>query len=445
MWDTDAISESSWTTNEDDAAEPKCDQSFSLDADPTDMQFSLTSKYVGVTETERQSDPTHACLDKSDMRTRSDSPIEGVIMALNSLSSLLDDKESISLPFFQVESPLKHNSSEIRDDVYLTSPKTSEALKFDAPIPSPYPRVDLFGSGNEVSEAAHCPEIYKFNTYTRHNPTLRTNPPYSMSGIAYTFDNKPQACDYTNYLAANSMSKGVGHSDRYLEATAAYERTHQQYQNFETDGQLFPPYAMTHSPSLSPYQSSPSAYSSLTRHGVAPRGALMTPSLVVKNDYIQQQKTLNKITALRRSQMGFNPQNLKGPIYKVQFKRKYRYFTLGVNAPRSIVVSDFVKVEADRGEGLGVVHSILSPEMYWQEVSTLSTTKEEEGSREVKQIIRLASTYERRQLPGKYHDEAQVLQSCLQLNNIYALPMTIVDVEFQFDRHKLTVYYDSPR
>jgi hypothetical protein len=26
----------------------------------------------------------------------------------------------------------------------------------------------------------------------------------------------------------------------------------------------------------------------------------------------------------------------------------------------------------------------------------------------------------------------------------YRLPMAVVDVEYQFDRHKITIYYDSP-
>ena len=37
------------------------------------------------------------------------------------------------------------------------------------------------------------------------------------------------------------------------------------------------------------------------------------------------------------------------------------------------------------------------------------------------------------------------LQTCENLAlHTYRLPMTVVDVEYQFDRHKITVYYDSP-
>ena len=42
---------------------------------------------------------------------------------------------------------------------------------------------------------------------------------------------------------------------------------------------------------------------------------------------------------------------------QVHFKRAHRNFLLSPSAPRNILPGDFVKVEADRGEDLGVVVS----------------------------------------------------------------------------------------
>ena len=120
---------------------------------------------------------------------------------------------------------------------------------------------------------------------------------------------------------------------------------------------------------------------------------------------------------------------------------------MGPLSPKDLKPGDFVKVEADRGEDLGIIYAVMGPDGYFREQTYLASInpKEEEISKEIKLILRLASTYEKRQLPGKNLDEAQVLQSCHELNNIYMLPMIIVDVEFQYDRHKLTIYYESGR
>lgn len=112
-----------------------------------------------------------------------------------------------------------------------------------------------------------------------------------------------------------------------------------------------------------------------------------------------------------------------------------------------IHVGDYVKVEADRGEDLGVVHGIITVPTFLdlrRQHHLAHGSKDEDGAWDLKQIIRLASTYERRQLPNKALEEIQVTQNAFDLaQNVYGLPMTIIDAEFQFDRHKLIIYYDS--
>ncbi len=51
----------------------------------------------------------------------------------------------------------------------------------------------------------------------------------------------------------------------------------------------------------------------------------------------------------------------------MQFKRAHKNFILAPSAPRNIIPGDFVKVEADRGEDMGIVLS-KSPACDFEEV-----------------------------------------------------------------------------
>lgn len=132
---------------------------------------------------------------------------------------------------------------------------------------------------------------------------------------------------------------------------------------------------------------------------------------------------------------------LNGMIYQVQFKCMFRHFILGANvAPNSVNVGDFVVVEADRGEDIGIVTDVLPMKTFVERRIYMKTSVEDDNV--IGRIIRVASVAERQFLPEKFHDEDNILQFCRELSHsTYRLPMVIHDVEYQFDRHKLTVYY----
>lgn len=421
------------------------------------------------------------------------------------IASFLNENEMFNRPFLQAGSPLAQNSVgdspvNLYGDGYLSSegpsnnnfskhvtkniqfqsstsqnPKMSTVSRFpqiatedlfrytngdDHPVMS---SVSSLEENSSSSLRSYLTQSVKTDlTVSVKSPSTKSILPLTGSPATsgLSTENQFQNYGYTNCFASNvsaNTTSAMTPRDSNFLLDASREQNHHRPHTSGIDSQMFSnlrtksppiqyaslsshygPTSTASSPAISPSYTIQAKYNN--------RGLLTSSggnSIIGKNEYIQQQKTLNKITSLRRNQMSFSPHNVNGPVYKVQFKRKFRYFTLGVSAPGNIAVGDFVKVEADRGEGLGVVQSVLSPDLYWQEVLSTPNGKEEEGSREIKQIVRLASTYERRQLAGKFHDESQVLQSCLQLNNIYLLPMNIVDVEFQFDRHKLIVYYDS--
>lgn len=101
-----------------------------------------------------------------------------------------------------------------------------------------------------------------------------------------------------------------------------------------------------------------------------------------------------------------------GTVYVVQHKNSHRHYMLHPQARPNISVGDFVIVDGDRGEDLGVVVDLLSMgafiEMKFLAASQGGALDEDQNT--VGQILRLATLYERQQLPAKYHDEQTVVK-----------------------------------
>jgi len=74
-------------------------------------------------------------------------------------------------------------------------------------------------------------------------------------------------------------------------------------------------------------------------------------------------------------------------------------------------IGDFVKVEADRGEDLGIITEIMNSQEFiergFRGGQSLPNIDEDY---KVRKIIRPASLFERQRLPEKYHDEQCVLR-----------------------------------
>jgi hypothetical protein len=134
-----------------------------------------------------------------------------------------------------------------------------------------------------------------------------------------------------------------------------------------------------------------------------------------------------------------------GYIYQVQFKRTYRWLVLGPSAPRNTIgAGDFVKVEADRGEDLGIVCDRIAAADFHDERPTAGYRgRGGVGQAENKRILRLASVEDKAQLPFKHMEEERALYVCCEKVSQRKLPMAIVDASYQFDRHKLTFYFEA--
>lgn len=106
------------------------------------------------------------------------------------------------------------------------------------------------------------------------------------------------------------------------------------------------------------------------------------------------------------------PYPIDGYIYQVQFKRAHRNFVLSPSAPRDVLPGDFVKVEADRGEDMGIVLAKCPLDSFEEVIPTAGYRGRgfASGHGERKYLYRLATAEERASLAVKVNDEERALE-----------------------------------
>ncbi|KAG5510073.1 hypothetical protein JKF63_06966 [Porcisia hertigi] len=128
------------------------------------------------------------------------------------------------------------------------------------------------------------------------------------------------------------------------------------------------------------------------------------------------------------------PEECSGPYQVlVEFKRKR---TLQYESPCYVSPGEHVVVGGDRGEDIGLVRRT------W--VETEAQQPSENRDKGVGKVLRVASTLEVTQLQSLQTDlETRAVEVAQEKVQESGLPMRIVDAEYQFDRRKLTFYYQS--
>ncbi|KAK8827458.1 hypothetical protein WA538_003420, partial [Blastocystis sp. DL] len=114
-------------------------------------------------------------------------------------------------------------------------------------------------------------------------------------------------------------------------------------------------------------------------------------------------------------------------LFEIQFKRSSR-LCMGSEEDAVIDIGDYVYVTGDRGVDLGHVinrKTCLSPPSH----------------QPMPLVLNKASPLEVSLLKDQRREEMYVLRLCCQKAQQQNLGIVIVDVEFQYDRKKLTVYY----
>jgi hypothetical protein len=137
-------------------------------------------------------------------------------------------------------------------------------------------------------------------------------------------------------------------------------------------------------------------------------------------------------------------------VYSVKFKRTQRSFVVGPRLNRDLKVGTYVKVEADRGEDLGIVVGKVAHEKQGRSnfrgdmgMTPSTGSLGGSGNTDMKRIIRLATHDEVSLLAMKREEEEELLKICRTKVQQRALPMNVVDAEYQFDRHKLTFFFEA--
>ena len=119
-------------------------------------------------------------------------------------------------------------------------------------------------------------------------------------------------------------------------------------------------------------------------------------------------------------------------IYYVRFKRTTRMHVLHPSAPLNIGVGDFVRVEADRGEDLGVVQTKVHVSEYRPEDPRTAGYRGRgfcSSHNEIKWLYRLATTTERLQIRDKVIEEQEALHVISSKIAQRHLPMEVIDAE----------------
>jgi cell fate regulator YaaT (PSP1 superfamily) len=100
---------------------------------------------------------------------------------------------------------------------------------------------------------------------------------------------------------------------------------------------------------------------------------------------------------------------------------------VGIN----IKTGDYVVVEVDRGEDAGIVIAL----------GRVVTLKEIDV--EPPQLMRLATPADLEKIKTNREEEEKAFEVCKEKITKHDLNMKLVDVEYQFDRNKLTFYFTS--
>lgn len=136
--------------------------------------------------------------------------------------------------------------------------------------------------------------------------------------------------------------------------------------------------------------------------------------------------------------------------YEVEFKRGRTEVFAGKAGYNP---GEYVKVEADRGEDIGRVgrrimdiskiNGSSSPDPANQMEDSLGRPKRHELPS--KKIISVANARELELLDEQRKEEHEVFEVCKSKVRQRLLPMNVIDAEYQYDRHKLTFFFEADR
>jgi len=118
-------------------------------------------------------------------------------------------------------------------------------------------------------------------------------------------------------------------------------------------------------------------------------------------------------------------------VYEVEFKGGRREYFL-CHDSLSAEASEFVIVQADRGEHIGRVHRKGPQSLFPQ-------------AKEVKSILRHATYTDMQIMMDNKHKEQEAFEVCKKKIENHGLKMKLVDVEYQFDANKICFFFTADK
>ena len=118
-------------------------------------------------------------------------------------------------------------------------------------------------------------------------------------------------------------------------------------------------------------------------------------------------------------------------IYEVEFKGGRREYFL-CHDSITAEISEFVIVQADRGEHIGKIHRKGPQNIFPQ-------------AKEVKSILRHATYTDIQIMMDNKHKEEEAYEVCEQKIENHGLNMKLVDVEYQFDGNKICFFFTAEK
>ncbi len=206
------------------------------------------------------------------------------------------------------------------------------------------------------------------------------------------------------------------------------------------------PHSHTHNPAAGPAAVIPDGmkdpFENLTRP-VPPEVATLDDAVLV---YASDEHGEEAVTAPRPDQMyddtGCCHQTIEAdgvdsaPYTEVIFKGERRgYYLNTLAAP--LARDTWVLVEAEKGLDLGIV-GCTGHDAYLKTRMRLRPCEEAP-----KKVVRLAEEQDMRILSYHREQERTAFAVCLDRIHMFALPMKLVDVEFQYDRNRITFYFTA--
>jgi cell fate regulator YaaT (PSP1 superfamily) len=117
-------------------------------------------------------------------------------------------------------------------------------------------------------------------------------------------------------------------------------------------------------------------------------------------------------------------------IYLVQFKGNRREFYYNTYY-HSLILDEYVIVQAERGEDAGLLKKKVAVELDFSETE------------KPRSILRPASDEDIEKIKSNHAAEEAAWENALKLIAKHNLEMKLVDIEYQYDRNKLTFYFTA--